>query len=266
MSSEKGTIERDEQALLEGVVELSDRITREVMTPRADVVWVSEHAPSSDLVNLFTHEGVSRILVCGRDLDDVRGMLLAKDLFPFVGRSLVGFDWRSCVRPAHFVPDTKPVNELLRELRQQGIHLAVVLNEHGGVDGIVTLEDLVEEIVGDIFDEFDSPVDRGTLAVEHQGALFVDGILSIESLKADYGIEVAEGDYDTVAGFIMSQLGRLPGEGESFESGGWVFLVSEVHKHRIARVCIKASAPTAQTETDKAEYQQAVNAPSARRR
>jgi putative hemolysin len=266
MSSEKGTIEREEQALLEGVVELSDRITREVMTPRSEVVWVGEHVPATDIVNIFTHEGVSRVLVCGRDLDDVRGMLLAKDLFPFVGRSLAGVDWRTYVRPAHFVPNTKSVSELLRELRQQGIHLAVVLNEHGGVDGIVTLEDLVEEIVGEIFDEFDSPIERGKLAIKHQGSLFVDGILSIDSLKADYNVEVPEGDYETVAGFIMSHLGRLPGEGESLESGGWVFLVVEVHKHRIARVAIKPREMPAQPNAEKPEYIQAGNATPSRRR
>jgi putative hemolysin len=265
MSSEKGTLEKDEQALLKGVVELSDRITREVMTPRNDIVWVTENKASSELVALFTREGVSRVLVCGRDLDDVQGIVLAKDLFPYVGRSVATLEWQTYIRPAYFVPDTKPVKQLLRELRQQGNHLAVVLNEHGGVDGIVTLEDLVEEIVGDIIDEFDAPLERGQLAVRQQDSIFVDGLLPIDRARTEYGIDIPEGEYDTVAGFVLAQLGRLPGEGESVESNGWVFLVTEVHKHRIARLAIKRTSPVPSGDQE-IESREVVNAGNRRGR
>jgi putative hemolysin len=266
MSSEKGTIEKDEQALLEGVVELSDRVTREVMTPRSDIVWVREGVSGSELVGIFTREGVSRVLVCGKDLDEVRGILLAKDLFPYVGKTLTGVDWRSFIRPAYFVPDTKPVKELLKELRQQGIHLAVVLNEHGGVDGIVTLEDLVEEIVGEIFDEFDSPAERGGMVSQRDGALIVEGTVPTSRISEDIGVAFPDGEYDTVAGFIMSHLGRLPAEGESFDFEGWAFVVSEVHKHRINRVALR-KLPSSETEgAQEDESLEAVNASGRHRR
>ncbi len=254
-SLEKGTIEKDEQALIEGVVELSDRVAREVMTPRNDVVWAHESASAAELVALFMKEGVSRVLVCGRELDDVRGMLLAKDLFPFVGKPLQSIEWRTFLRPAYFVPDTKPIKDLLKELRQGGIHLAVILNEHGSVEGIVTLEDLVEEIVGDIFDEFDSPAERGALCAQRDGSLVFEGTVSTSQVAEECGVQFPAGEYDTVAGFIMAHLGRLPAEGECFDFAGWSFTVSEVHKHRIARVLLR---PLTGTEQDQPQEDQSL--------
>jgi len=212
-------------------------------------VWVRESVEAGELVAIFAKEGVSRVLVCGKELDEVRGMLVAKDLLPFVGRSLSGVRWQTFVRPAYIVPDTKPVRQLLKELRQQGIHFAVVLNEHGSVDGIVTLEDLVEEIVGDIFDEFDTPAERGQLSAVRDGLIVVDGKLPIETLRHDHGVDIPDGDYDTVAGFVLSQLGRVPSEGESLDCAGWSFTVSEVHKHRVARLSINKAAQSAEGES-----------------
>ncbi len=265
ISSERGTIEKDEQALLEGVVELADRVTREVMTPRSDVVWIREGMAAADLVSMFTREGVSRVLVCGKELDEVKGILLAKDLFQYVGKSLLGVDWHKLVRPAYFVPDTKPVQELLKELRQRGIHLAVVLNEHGGVDGLVTLEDLVEEIVGDIFDEFDSPSERGGILVQRDGSLVMQGTLPTNAATDEHGIPFPDGEYDTVAGFIMAQLGRLPAEGESFNFQGWDFTIAEVHKHRIARVVAKRVSAEQSENAEESESLEAVSAGGRRR-
>lgn len=258
-SCEKGTIEKDEQALIEGVVELSDQVARDVMTARSDVIWVRESTSMTELVELFTREGVSRVLVCGKELDEVRGMLLAKDLFPFVGKTITGIDWRGFVRPAYFIPDTKPVKELLKELRQRGMHLAVVLNEHGGVEGIVTLEDLVEEIVGDIFDEFDSPAERRTLFAQGDGSFFLEGNAPTASVSEECGVQFPDGDYDTLAGFIMTHLGRLPAEGEAFDFDGWSFTVSEVQKHRIARVALRRRSSDGHEDSEENESLEVVN-------
>ena len=163
------------------------------------------------------------------------------------------------------MPNTKPVNELLIEFRQRGIHIAVVLDEHGGVDGIVTLEDLVEEIVGDIFDEFDSPLERQHLTREVDGAIFVDGSISIERIKADYGIVLPAGEYETVAGFILAQLRRVPSEGESFVRGSYIFAITEVHKHRIARISIKKVDPVPSLKVEPEQVVAIANSsPSAR--
>ncbi len=239
MSSEVGSLEQSEMELIEGVVELSERVVREVMTPRTDIVWVRETARVEDIVRTCTDEAVSRVLVCGADLDEVRGIFLSRDLLRFVGHQVASDAWKPFIRPAHFVPNTKAVDELLVEMREKGIHLAIVLDEHGGVDGVVTLEDLVEEIVGEIFDEFDAPTEEHREVLERDGTLLVDGAVSITVLKEDYDIELPEGNYDTVAGFVLAHLGRVPNAGEAFGVDGVEFHILEVDKQRVARVSIR---------------------------
>jgi putative hemolysin len=251
LSSESGTIEESEQQLIEGVVDFTERVVREVMTPRKDIVWAPESATTEQLITLCTKEGVSRVLVCGSDLDDVRGMILAKDLLTFLNRTLSSVEWRSLVRPIHKVPNTKPVDDLLFEFRSTGTHLAVVLDEHGGVDGVVTLEDLVEEIVGDIFDETDAASERELVFKEVNGEWIVDGGAGIDQLPEEFGITPSEGQYETIAGYLLSHVGRLPEQGESFEVEGLAFKVLEVHRHRIVRLGIKVLPP--ETDSPKAE-------------
>jgi putative hemolysin len=237
--SEAGAIEDTEKELLEGVVELSDRIVREVMTPRKDIVHVRESATTADVVEAFVQHGVSRLLVCGTDLDEVKGVVLGKDLLRFVGKSVGNAAWREYVRPAYFVPNTKPVDALLVELRQKGCHLAVVLNEHGGVDGIVTLEDLVEEIVGDIFDEFDHPSDQTLILRDEHGMLTMDASVKVSRLADEFDITIPEGEYDTVAGFILAHLGHLPVPGERLANGDVELTVQTVDHNRIGRVTLR---------------------------
>lgn len=237
-SSESGTIEQNEQRLIEGIVDFTERVVREVMTPRKDVVWARENATTEELISLSTREGVSRILICGSDLDDVKGMILAKDLLTFINKPVTTDAWRSLLRETYKVPNTKPVDDLLHEFRSSGNHLAVVLDEHGGVGGIVTLEDLVEEIVGDIFDETDSVSDRELVIREFNGEWLVDGSAGIDQLPESFGITPSEGHYDTIAGYVLYHLGRLPEEGESCEIEGLTFKILEVHRHRIARLAV----------------------------
>jgi putative hemolysin len=248
MSSEVGSLEQNEMELIEGVVELSDLVVREVMTPRTDVVWVRESAKLDEIVRTCTEEAVSRVLVCGADLDEVRGIFLSKDLLRFVGHPAAADAWKPFVRAAHFVPNTKAVDELLVEMREKGVHLAVVLDEHGGVDGVVTLEDLVEEIVGEIFDEFDAPSEEQSDVLERDGALFVDGAVTIEALKDDYEIDLPDGNYETVAGFVLAHLGRVPNSGEAFGIDGIEFHILEVDKQRVARVSIRRVFPLAPSD------------------
>jgi putative hemolysin len=259
MSSEVGALDASEKELIEGVVELSERVVREVMTPRTDVVWVRETASLDEVVRICTDEAVSRLLVCGTDLDEVRGIFLSRDLLRFVGHSAATDAWRPFVRPAHFVPNTKAVDELLAEMREKGIHLAIVLDEHGGVDGVVTLEDLVEEIIGEIFDEFDAPSDGHESCVEKDGELLVDGAVQTSVLKEDFGIELPDGDYDTVAGFVLAHLGRVPGAGEAFGVDGIEFHIIDVHKQRVARVSIRRVLSGASSEVGDSDSLLAAN-------
>lgn len=239
LSSESGAIEESEQQLIEGVVDFTERVVREVMTPRKDIVWAKDQSTTEDLIGLCTKERVSRILICGADLDDVKGMLLAKDLLKFLNKPLTNDAWRGLVRETHKVPNTKPVGDLLSEFRSTGTHLAVVLDEHGGVDGVVTLEDLVEEIVGDIYDETDSASDRQLVLKEVNGEWIVDGSTSIEQLPEEFDISPSEGHYDTIAGYLLFHVGRLPEQGESFKIDGLEVKTVEVVGHRIVRLSVK---------------------------
>lgn len=240
MSSEAGTLEHEEREILEGVAELSDRIARDVMTPRKDIVWIRDMVSTREVLDIFKAESVSRLLVCGVDLDDVRGVVLAKDLLAFAGESIDGASWRKFIRPAYRIPDTKDVKELLAELRQKQIHFSVVLNEHGEVVGVTTLEDLVEQIVGDIFDEFDNPQHELPAVARVNGELIVDGAVTISELESRFGISLPEGDYQTVGGFIHDQLGRVPNQGDAFSVSRVTISILEVQKHRVVRMSIRA--------------------------
>jgi CBS domain containing-hemolysin-like protein len=250
-SSESGTMEQNEQRLIEGIVDFTERVVREVMTPRKDIVWARESSTTEDLISLSTREGVSRILICGSDLDDVKGMILAKDLLTFINKPVTTVAWRALLRETYKVPNTKPVDDLLHEFRSSGNHLAVVLDEHGGVGGIVTLEDLVEEIVGDIFDETDAASERELVIREVDGEWLVDGSAGIDQLPESFGIKASEGHYDTIAGYVLYHLGRVPEEGEACDIEGLLFKFLEVHRHRIARLSVKV--PPRTDESDKAE-------------
>lgn len=239
ISSENGAMEKSEQRLIEGVVDFAERVVREVMTPRKDIVWAKESVTTRELMTICTQEAVSRVLISGADLDDVRGMILAKDLLHCINQPPDGDSWRAYIRPTYVVPVTKPVDDLLAELRSKGIHLAVVLDEHGGVGGIVTVEDLLEQIVGEIFDETDVVADREPPVQEIDGAWRIDGAASIDDLPEGLRITSSEGQYDTIAGYLLSHVGRLPEQGETFVIEGVEFKVLEVHKHRIARILVK---------------------------
>jgi len=238
-STEAGSLEHNEQRLIEGAVEFSERIVREVMTPRKDIVWVKETASTEEVIGLFSREAVSRVLVCGGDLDDVKGMVLAKDLLQFIAKSSDTNTWRLLVRPTYIVPNTKPVDDLLFELRSKGVHLAVVLDEHGGVGGIVTLEDLVEQIVGEIFDETDVGSEREPSMKETEGRWIIEGSAPIDELPESFGINASDGRFDTIAGFILDRVGRLPDQGEVLELSGLECTILEVRRHHIARVAVR---------------------------
>ena len=239
LSSETGCMQQNEQRLIEGVVDFAERVVREVMTPRKDIVWTKDTATTEELISVCMREGVSRVLICGTDLDDVKGMILAKDLLKFINKPVITDAWRTLLRPIYKVPNTKPVDDLLYEFRSTGTHLAVVLDEHGGVGGIVTLEDLVEEIVGDIFDETDTAMERQLVIREVNGEWLVDGAAGIDQLPEAFGISTSEGRYDTIAGYLLFHVGRLPEQGEIFTVEGLEFKVLEVHRHRIVRLSVK---------------------------
>lgn len=241
-SAAAGALEKEDRRLLRGVAELSERFAYDVMTPRKDVIWIRDSVGTADVVEKFRGESVSRLLVCGSDLDDVRGVVLAKDLLGYVGKTADAHSWRKFIRPVYRTPDTKVVRDLLADMRAKQIHFSVVTNEHGEVAGIVTLEDLVEEIVGEIFDEFDNPQQELPTVVETQGEFVVAGEASLAEVESLCGITLPDGEYQTVSGFVQDRLGRMPVVGDSFSEERIAITVLEVSDRRVVKLSLRKSA------------------------
>jgi len=217
----RGVVEDKEEAMIHGVFELNRTVAREVMTPRTDIVAFTEGATLHEVLEGAADSGFSRFPVYSESIDHVTGIVLVKDLLPWFRNPPPGtpFSLSRTMREAVFVPDTKPVDDLLTQLRASNVHMAVVVDEFGGTDGLVTLEDLLEEIVGDIFDEHD--VAEEEIEVRPDGRIVVDGGADLEDLLERFGIENVEDveAYDTVAGFAIGQLGRIPDVGERVPIG-----------------------------------------------
>jgi len=227
-STQEGILDKDEEEMLHGVFGFSNTIAREVMTPRTDVVTIKADYSLDDIVKRVVSAGYSRFPVVGRNIDDVLGILLAKDLLSFVSTSSPEqkeqFDLRSIIRPSYFIPETKAIDDLLNEFKRRKVHLAVVVDEHGGVAGIATLEDLLEEIVGEIFDEKDV-TEEDVIHLEDGDVLLQGGVL-VEDANSQFELRIPEGDYDTIAGFIFATLGRMPKKGDEIviSQNGLVFV------------------------------------------
>ena len=194
-------------------------LSRSVMTPRTDLESIQIDSTLADVLALVLKTGFSRFPVSGSSRDDIRGVLLIKDLLPVFAQGSEldkAFSVKDYMRAAFFVPDTKAIEDLLAEFKSQKQHMAIVLDEHGGVDGIVTMEDLVEEIVGDIFDESDAGVPE--VSLQANGELLVDGGALVSDLNEEYGLRLPEAEeYDTIAGFIFTLTGRVPDQGDVLE-------------------------------------------------
>jgi putative hemolysin len=248
-SSEQGVVEEDEREMIHGVFEFTETVAREVMTPRTEMVAVPVDVALDALLDLVVDEGHSRFPVYQGSIDTVVGVVLTKDLFPLLrGRDAAGeFDVRALMREPYFVPDTKPVDDLLAEFRQQGVHLAIVLDEFGGTYGMVTMEDLLEEIVGDINDEHD--VAEPEFASTPEGDVLIDGGASISEVNERFGVALPEEDFDTVGGYVFGALERVPVVGDvvavpAAEGEAEMELrVEEVDERRVSLVRLARRAP-----------------------
>jgi CBS domain containing-hemolysin-like protein len=226
--------EHEEQnELISSVIEFTDAIVREVMVPRIDMVTVPLAADTARALEVVVASGRSRVPVTGENLDDVLGVLYARDLLGSRDTGASPAPVRTLMRQAHFVPETKRVSELLRELQRERVHLAIVVDEFGGTAGLVTIEDLLEEIVGEISDEYDTE----ELMVEASDHGFlVDARLSVQDLSELVGMRLPDEDWDTVGGLILGLAGRVPEEGETFEIDGLRLTAERVQGRRVSRV------------------------------
>ncbi|MEJ5199323.1 MAG: hemolysin family protein [Anaerolineae bacterium] len=251
-ASEQGTeIEEDEKELIASIFAFSDKLVREVMVPRIDVAAVPADAPMLDALDVILKNGHSRIPVYKGSIDNIIGILYAKDLLRYLrdGRTDVPLD--RILRNAYFIPESKKVDELLQEMQQRHVHMAVVVDEYGGTAGIVTIEDLLEEIVGEIQDEYDA--EQPTVEVVGEGEYLFDARAPLDEVYEHLSIELPEEGGDTLGGFIYSQLGRVPAVGDRVEFGDVVFEVLSVAGRRIKQVRATrrpaAPAPGNESET-----------------
>lgn len=226
-----------EAQLISSVLEFSDTIVREVMTPRTDMICVRANESTDHALDVVLEAGRSRVPVLGDGTDDILGVLYARDLLKLMDDEAEARPSHQLMRTAYFVPETKRVPELLREMQANQVHLAVVVDEFGGTAGLVTIEDLLEELVGEIIDEYDDEEPLVTLLDE--GGYLIDGRMGVDELEELLGIDLPDDEWDTVGGLLLGLAGRVPKEGESFDYDTHVFTAERVQGRRVARVRLR---------------------------
>jgi len=235
-SQEGGVLEQRDADLIEGVFEFSEKNAREVMTPRTEMVALDIDATLDEAVAIAEESGFSRFPVYEETIDHVIGLVLAKDLLRVLVRRPETFSLRDIMRPVHVVPGTREVEEVLSDFKRLKEHMAIVLDEYGGTAGVVTMEDLLEEIVGEILDEYDEAAEP--FARPAAGEVLVPGNTNIDELNERYGLDVASEDYTTIGGWVFGMLGRLPLVGDRVTGGGAVFTVRAMDGRRIDSLAV----------------------------
>ena len=236
-------LEEDQQEMIRGVVELSGTTVKEVMVPRTDTVFLPVTASRDELLSLVVESGHSRFPVYEDTIDKVIGILHVKDMLKILMAN-APFDIRALVRKPFFVPVSKHIDDLLKELRRKRVHIAVVVDEYGGVSGIVCMEDIIEEIVGDIQDEFDHETED-ILSIE-EGVWLCDARINLEDLARETGLAFPSDDFDTLGGFVFDLFGKIPVKYEKAVYQGIDLIIQEMDGHKIKSVKI-AAAKTAGT-------------------
>lgn len=232
---EQGVIEEQEKEMIQSIFEFADTIAREVMTPRVDMKCIPADATPQEAITLIRKTGHSRIPVYEGSVDNILGILHAKDLLRLCEGDSPMFSLREVMRPAYFVPESKRVVELLQELRRRRVHMAIVQDEYGGTAGLVTLEDLVEEIVGEIQDEYDVEQEE-PVQVLPDGSLLIDARMHLDDASELLKTKLESEEFDTLGGFVFGLLGHQPSEGEVVTANGWQLRVHAVEGHRIRLV------------------------------
>lgn len=237
---------KSDKEMLEGILRYGDTEASEIMTPRVDITDLEISMPFSSVMKVVIESGFSRIPVYEGNEDNIRGILFARDLLPYIGKEDDGFDWSGLLRQPYFVPESRRIDDLLEDFRKRKQHLAVVVDEYGGTQGIVTLEDVLEEIVGDIDDEYDVPeVQYKKLrdnTFEFEGRTTLNDFFRITGLNPEDYEDMTE-DAETLAGMLLAIKGDFPKEKESLAYGQCRFMVLDIADHRIANVRVKILPP-----------------------
>jgi len=247
-SEKEGTIETEEKEMLYSVLQFGDRLVREVMVPRIDIVAVDIETPLEEAVKAFMDSGHSRIPVYEETIDNIKGLLYAKDLLNLWGQEPTK-PIRDLMRKATFVPESKPADELLKELRTSKVHMAIIVDEYGGTAGLITFEDLIEEIVGDIQDEYD--IHEEAEYVQNGPDNFtIDASISLNDFNDLLEVEISTEDSDTLGGFLFTQFGRVPEVGEKVEHEHLTMRIETIEGRRIRKVRVIRTPPPADSSAE----------------
>lgn len=231
---EEGIIEEDEHDLIHSVFEFGDTIVREVMVPRVEISALPLTAAIDDALDLIIKKGHSRIPVYDKKIDDIVGVIYAKDLLEAFKSKKIGTTINNFMRPPFFVPETMKIMELLKEFQKKKIHMAIVVDEYGGTAGLVTIEDLLEELVGEIQDEYD--IEKKNLVILGENSISVDAHINIYEIEEYFNCNLPQNDFETVGGLLFHLFERIPKEGEEITLKGLRFLVTKADNRRVWRV------------------------------
>ncbi len=231
---EKGIFEPEERQLIQSAFSFAEITVKEIMIPAPQMVTVSIYMSVNEIKEIILDEKFSRYPVTGKDLNDIRGIMHAKDFYNALIKNPDRVDIKRLLKPPMFVPETMKINILLKEMQKKRVHMAVVVDEYGVVTGVVTLEDILEELVGEIRDEYDIEMPVITMP---DGSMIIDASISVRDLKEDYGIDIAESEeYETLGGFILTALQRIPKVGDTVTIDGKIFKVIEMVGQRISKI------------------------------
>jgi len=253
-AQESGSLERSDAKMLGAVFEFSEKNAREVMTPRTEIIAFPVDATLPEILKIVEESGVSRYPIYNESIDDIVGMVLAKDLLRVLipaaaagaasaageapNRQPVEFSLREMMRPVHMIPGSREVEDVLADFKRLKIHMAIVLDEYGGTAGVITMEDLLEEIVGEILDEYDTSEDSEAPVRTRAGETIVAGSTNIGELNERFGLDIPEDDATTIGGYVFAVLGRLPQPGDRVIAGGAIFTVREMDGRKIDTLAV----------------------------
>jgi len=235
VGAEKGTLDYAEREMIHSIFEFRETTAKEVMIPRPDMICIDINTPYKKVISLIKKYGHSRIPVFQENIDNIKGLLYVKDLLPFIMDSKSVPKIESLLHKAYFIPESKRIDELLKEFQKERMHMAVVVDEYGGTAGLVTMEDIIEEIVGEIRDEYD--MEKPLIQKKDQRTWIVEGKIDIEDMNEKTGLNIPDDEgYESLGGFIFDQLGHIPVENEKVEWDNVEFIVEKIDKQRIKRV------------------------------
>lgn len=234
---EEGVLNLDEHEMIHGVLGLKGRIAREIMVPRTEIACVNSQVTIEEVIHRIIEDGHSRIPVFEEDLDHIVGIIYAKDLLKFWGKQDTRTSPREIARKAYFIPETMHLENLLGEFKKKRVHIAIVVDEYGGTSGLITIEDLIEEVFGEIEDEYDTEEER--LVPLEAGWVLVDGRLEIEELEEHLNVQIPKKDFESVGGLIFHLIGRVPRKGETIAYPGLEIRIEAADDRKVEKVRIR---------------------------